>query len=71
VLSALLAKNLMSYPSYIARKPKSYFGQLINKKTKRYSIEFVFAVYDEQKNHSVEGLFAYSLSMGLNDGSTR
>jgi len=67
ILSVLLAKNLMSKSSYIASKPQGYFDELINKKTKHFSIEFIFAVYDEKKKNKVLGLMAYSLMLTLKD----
>ena len=68
ILSVLFAKGLMTVPNYLATdRAKNIIKMFLNKETKSFSIELLFAVYDEKNQNKTKGIFSYQLELDVSE----
>jgi hypothetical protein len=64
-----LVKNILVNRGYVARFPKLYFDELLNKKLGKFTFQADFAIYDENNNNKVLRNYSYSLEIGRSSQS--
>ncbi|HHU56493.1 MAG TPA: ATP-binding protein [Acholeplasmataceae bacterium] len=68
IKSVELYRYLTTVKNYLTSTQKKYFDDLINKKTKSFYFNVIYAVYDEKNRNKIINIYSHSILVKYEDG---